>query len=174
MIKKKGALIIIGAVALIIVGIYAYLGGFRSFEVTLAERGDYQLVGHYYSGEYDSDSLKTLFFEAKSLVENGQLNGNLTIVHFSSAEDQDAVDVFMGVVVADTPEDIPSHMELRTIEGGKVIRAVITAHSSVRPLRSTVDERMEAFAAEQNVQLRPLVLEHYLSENELHIERIGK
>lgn len=174
MMKKRTILIVIVILALILIGIYALLGGFRSFEITLSERGDYHLIGHHYAGKYDSDSLKTLFFEAKKLISEGKLEGHLTIAHFYTAEEQDSISIFVGVVVPDNPEHSPAGMEQKTIKGGKVIQATIMAHSSVRPLRTTVDKRMEAFATERNMQLGPIILEHYLSENELHIARIAE
>lgn len=169
---KKSILIILGVLTLSLVGIYAYLGGFRSFEMELLERDDYQLIGHYYAGAYDGDSLETLFFEAKELISNTAVDGNLTIVHFSPDAQQDSIRVFVGVVLPALPNNLPTGMEHRTIEGGQVIRAKITAHYAVRPLRTTVDKRMETYAAERDLNLGPVVLEHYLSDNELHIERI--
>lgn len=172
--KKKSTWIILGLLALILMGVYAYLGGFRSFEITLSEREDYQLVGHYYAGEYRSDSLKTLFFDAKKLITNGILEGNLAIAHFSPVEEQDSISVFIGVAVRNESTQSPPNLEQRTIKAGKVIRANITAHSFVRPLRNKVDKRMEAFAHERGLTLRPIVLEHYLSEDELYIDRIAQ
>lgn len=162
----------LSAITFALIGLYAYLGGFRPIEATLAERDDYQLIGHYYAGEYDGDSLRTLFFEAKDLISSGELEGNLIIVHYSPVADQDSISIFVGVAVPDLPEVLPTHLEHRTLKGGKVIRAEITAHSFVRPLRNKVDESMEAFAMERNMKLRSVVLEHYLSEDELHIERL--
>lgn len=169
---KKSILIILGLLILLLIGIYAYLGGFRSFEIALLERDDYQLIGHYYAGEYDGDSLETLFFEAKAHISDAKLEGTLTIVHFSPDAQQDSIRVFVGVAVPALPNSLPTSMEHRTIEAGKVLQAKITAHYAVRPLRNTVDKRMEAFAAERDLHLSPVVLEHYLSDNELHIERI--
>lgn len=163
----------LGMVGAVVLGIYAYLGGFRPIEVRLIEREEYTLIGNYYEGQYDNDTLGHLFFNAKALIQGEGMPGTLTIVNYSPEAEGDTVSLFIGVLL-DTPrgEQVPEGLEKRTIKGGKVLRASIHAHHLVMPSRDKVDEKLKAFATESHISLRPLSLEQYLAEDSLQIDKI--
>lgn len=174
MTKKSIGLII----AFLIVGvlaIYAYLGGFHPIEISMADKQDYHFIGHYYEGKYDSDSLKQLFFKAKALILEESVAGTLAIANYAPNEENDTIHLFIGVLLNDpTIKDIPEKVERKIIKGGKIISANIKAHAAVRPVRTTVEEQMEAFAHEKGYTLKPLAIELYLAEDELQIDRIAE
>ena len=66
----------------VITAAYFYLGGMNSVEYTVENVSDYHLVGMPFRGKGDSKEIEEAFFKAKGHLEEGVVNGVLTIVHY--------------------------------------------------------------------------------------------
>lgn len=173
--SKKTIGLLISFIAVGVLLFYAYLGGFRSIEISMSDRQNYHLVGHYYEGKYDRDTLKNLFFSAKNIITAGSLPGTLAIVNYvSSQEEEDTVAVFIGILLEDNTVDTLKNWENRSIKGGKIISASIKAHAAVRPFREKVEEKIEEFALKNGYTLKPITFELYKAEDELQIDKIAE
>lgn len=169
--KTIGLLLAIIAVGALL--FYAYLGGFRTIEISISERDSYHLAGHFYAGKYDRDTLKNLFFSAKEFVAENSITGTLAIVNYLPTNvEEDTVAVFIGVLLEDSFAITSQDWETRMIKAGKVISANIKAHAAVRPFRETVEEKIEEYALENGYTLKPFTLELYKAEDELQIDRV--
>ena len=170
--NKKFILYAILFLGVLLLLCYAYLGGFRPVEITVIEKPEYTLTGRYYEGSYDADSLARLFFEAKNNLKDNDKSGTLTIAHLSEPA-ADTVKSFIGILLKESDDYPPlDGFEKKVIAGGTVLRATINAHHLVMPTRTTVDERMQEFAKEKKLSLAPVVIEQYISDEELIIDRI--
>lgn len=165
----------LGILAIIIIAVYNHLGGFQKVKLEVLETAPYHMVGRYYEGKYDRDSLAVLFFEAKSWMQNQEQSGTLTVVNYMGdigAENSDSVKTFIGVLFSrESPEEIAPY-EYREIGGGKKLRASIEAQSIVMPTRETIEEKMKIFAQEKKFLLEPIIIEKYISDEHLVVESV--
>lgn len=154
---------------------YNYLGGFHKIKMEVVETDNYHLLGNFYEGRYDRDSVATLFFEAKKFVDNNETSGILSVVNFlgqKEIEKGDSVEIFVGVIMPDEPSEIPDQLDYRKIEGGKILRASVEAHSLVIPTREKIEGEMKKFAQEKAILLQPIIIEKYISDEKLVVESI--
>lgn len=167
--------ILLGILAIIIIAVYNYLGGFQKVKLEVLETTPYHMVGRYYEGKYDRDSLAALFFEAKSWMQIQEQSGTLTVVNYmgeNGAENSDSVKTFIGVLFSTESPEMIAPYEHREIKGGKKLRASIEAHSIVMPTRETIEEKMKTFAQEEQLLLEPIIIEKYVSDEELVVEGV--
>lgn len=160
------AIMVGGAVA-----VYFYLGGLNSVEVTVTEVSDYNLVGVRFRGNGESDTLRNAFFDARKYVEEGTLDGVLTLVHYKDTTLKDEeVNVFVGVKLNQGTSDIPSSYQRLTIPARRAVRATIEAHNSVMPNAETIEERLLKKAEEMRFELQDFTVEQYVSEQKMVID----
>lgn len=153
------------------IAIYFYLGGLNSVEVTVEEVSDYNLVGIKFTGFSDSDTLRDAFTDAREYVENGRLEGVLTLVHYKdSTLKEDHVKVFVGIKLDKGTSDIPGNYKRLTIPARRAVRATIEAHNSVMPNSETIEERILEKAEEMRFDLLDFTIEQYISEKKLLID----
>lgn len=169
--QRKLLWIIFGVLLIIILGVYYFLGGFNEVAIEVIEVENYEVVGHYYEGPYERDTIASLFFDAKELLENKILSGDLSVINFENDPEQKHSKIFIGILVNQETSDFPKNLERRKVNGGKVIRASIQSHNIVMPTRDKIDEKMTAFAAANNLTLSGVTIERYVSENQLLIEK---
>lgn len=169
--QRKLLWIIFGVLLVILLSVYFFLGGFNEVGVEVAEVENYEVVGHFYEGPYKRDTIASLFFEAKHLLEIKTLSGDLSVINFENDPEQNHSKIFIGILVNQEAADFPAHLESREVGGGKIIRASIQSHNVVMPTRDKIDEKMEAFAAANNLTLTGVTIERYISENHLLIEK---
>lgn len=165
---------IVALLAIMVIGgaaIYFYLGGLNTVEVSVENVEDYNLVGIRFKGQGDSDTLRNAFFEARELLENGDLNGILTLLHYKDTTlAEEEVNVFVGVKLNAGTADLPDHYERLTIPARRTVRATIQAHNSVMPNSSTIEQRLLDKAEELRFELQDFTIEQYLNERELLID----
>lgn len=173
--KRKILWISLGILIIILIAVYNHLGGFHRVKLEVLETGPYHMVGRYYEGKYDRDSIATLFFDAKNWMRNQEEAGTLSVVNYmgdTQNENLDSVKTFIGVIFSkESPEKIAPY-EYRKIEGGKKLRASIEAHSIVMPGRETIEEKMKAYAQEKQFLLKPVMIEKYISDEQLVVESV--
>lgn len=160
------AIMVGGAVA-----VYFYLGGLNSVEVTVETVSDYNMVGVRFKGNGDSDTLRNAFFDARKYVEEGRVEGILTLIHYKDTTLTDEqVNVFVGIKLAQGSSDLPAGYQRLTIPARRSVRATIEAHNSVMPNSATVEERMLEKAEELRFELSDFTIEQYINERVLMID----
>jgi hypothetical protein len=160
------AIMVGGAIA-----VYFYLGGLNSVEVTVEDVSDYNLVGIRFRGNGDSDTLRTAFFDARKYVQEGTLDGVLTLVHYKDTTlKEEEVNVFVGVKLNQGTSGIPSSYQRLTIPARRAVRATIEAHNAVMPNAETIEERLYKKAEEMRFELQDFTVEQYVSEQKMVID----
>lgn len=156
---------------LVVLAVYAYLGGFNPVAVSIQTNNQYTIIGNYYIGAYDRDSLQMLFFEAKEHLEKSKKDGILSIVNYRSGEESDSVEMFVGIL-SKSNNGHPAHWETIHLQAEKAIRAKISAHNLVMPTRPSIATKIQTFADKNNLTLQPILIEKYISENQLEIDHL--
>lgn len=169
---KKYIITVLLLTALISLAGYYYLGGFKERELSLVEIEDYHLVGKLYRGTLENEALGNIFFDVQDKVQKGALEGVLTVVVLKEpVEEKDTVEQFIGVLTEEPVEEVPEGWERHTIEAEQAVRSTIRSHNMVTPKPNVIREELEAFAAEQDLNLQPgISIEKYISERHLEIE----
>ncbi len=165
---------ILGVLAVMLagaIGVYFFLGGLNKVEVTVENVSDYNIVGIRFKGNGDSDTLRNAFFDAREYVQQGRVDGVLTLIHYKDTTLTDEqVNVFVGIKLNQGTSDLPQGYQRLTIPARRAVRATIEAHNSVMPNSETVEERMLEKADELRFSLSDFTIEQYISERIIMID----
>lgn len=150
---------------------YFYLGGMNSVEYTIENVGDYNLVGVPFQGKGDSKEIEEAFFEAKRYLDEGTLEGVLTIVHYQdSTLAEEEQKLFIGIKLNRGASELPLGYERLTIPAQRTVRATIEAHNVVMPSPETIENNIREKALELNIAVQDFTIEQYVSEKQLLID----
>lgn len=168
--QRKLLWTIIGALVIVIFGIYYFLGGFQEVNIEVTRAEHYRIAGNYYEGPYERDTIATLFFTARELLKSKTLSGDLSVVNFDE-NSQDTVKMFIGILLPHNVSGDLEDLQIREIKSDKILRARIESHSIVMPTREKIEGKLQTFAEKNNLVLRDFTLERYISDNKLIIEK---
>jgi len=166
--------IAIGVPTLVAVGIlfiYYWLGGFNPLEIRTMVVNNYYVAGRYFEGAYKSDTMANYFMETKQMIEEGQLEGILTLIYYQEPLGRRGlIKSFVGVNLADTSITLPSGFEWRQIEARQVVQAKVHAHVAVMSNPETIKESIRDHAKKEGLKLASYSIERYLSDWEVITE----
>jgi hypothetical protein len=170
--NKKQFIGITVLITMVVVGVaYIYLGGLNKVTYSVVDVKDYNMVGRHYQGDGDGNDLEAYFFEAKSLLNDGRLSGTLTLVHYNDTSlAEDEVKLFVGVLLDEGIDVLPTDYDRLTIPARRAMRATIEAHNIVMPSPQTIETTLREKAAEYSVRLQDFTIEQYLGERDLLID----
>jgi len=132
---------------------YYLLGGTRPVEVSVAQPGEYFMVGKAFEGRYTNPEMKENFRLARQYVSNGTVKGTLALVFYVRPEANKGQTKCFAGVLTDPKAAVPEAYELRIINAPRVVRATVERHNLVMPSPEAIREQIEAFAKEKNLQL---------------------
>lgn len=168
--KKTITLIGILAIAAITAG-YMYLGGLNKIEYSVENVSDYNLVGLPFKGNGDDPKIEEAFFQAREYVENGTLDGILTLVHYNDTTLVDKeIKLFIGINLSKGTSNLPEGYQRLTIPAQRAMRATIEAHNVVMPSPETIEDNLIEKAKESGFRLQDFTIEQYMSEQQLIID----
>ncbi|SMB82023.1 hypothetical protein SAMN00120144_3045 [Hymenobacter roseosalivarius DSM 11622] len=151
------------ALALILAGVYAYLGGFRQPEVAVITTAKpIFLAGRYYNGPVRGDEFGTLFRQAQQVKANNHLQGTLGNIYYNDPEAAgDTVKAFIGLIVADTvSQNLPPGYHYSTFSGGqRVVQARLKASYMLAP--GKLYSGIKDFAKQQKLGLGQVYVEQF-------------
>ena len=169
--RNKIALGITAFAGLAILFIYYWLGGFNSLQVQTVEVGNYYVAGRYFQGTYKSDTVASYFMETKQLIEQGDLDGVLTLIYDQEPTGKRGqMKSFIGVTMSDTTATLPAGFEWRRIRSDRVVQAKIASHVAVMPNPEKIKERIQDHAKYEGLKLAEYSIEKYLSDWEVITE----
>ncbi len=169
--RQKRIIIGIGVFFTICLALYAYLGGFQEVKLTVESEDEYHIIGKYFEGKVESDTMKTIFLEAKTMAEKKIINGTVVVLYYKDAsKGDDEIECFAGLLLLNKPENIPLGMEYRNFKSKGVIRAKFDGHRIVTPNPSRVKEEVNNYAKENNLTLQSLFIEKYFSNNAIEVD----
>jgi hypothetical protein len=167
---SKKFLVTILVVVAIGVGIYAYVGGFNSPEITVTTSKTLYVAGKPFNGSVKDKQLGEAFRRAAEVVKKKELAGVPGSIYYNNPDESgDSLKAFIGVLVPDSAVTLPSDYELRVVPGGKkIVHGNIHAHFMIAPKK--LYEAIFDYAKEQNLQLENFYVEWFPSDNEAIVE----
>ena len=150
--------------ALVIWGIFRWLGGGREHIFSIRELPDMNLYGHMYEGRPGSPELEKYFFEVRdqSSFREGHY---LTLVSFGTSNTVDTLRQFIGT----ENSDVPDNFENYTLPAASYVEVVLDMHAMVRPSPGRIREEAETFAEQKGLQIAGWNLEVFTAEDELTV-----
>ncbi len=153
------------------IGLYAYLGGFKTATVTKTKSDTVIIAGKYYEGPLNGEELGVLFREAAQLIENKKINGTLANIYYNNPEaDQDSIKAFIGIRVTDSASvALPAGYILRRFAGGQpVLQSTVNAHYIVSP--NKVYPALFDYLKEHKLKTEPPYLELFPDKNSILVQ----
>lgn len=169
--NKKIALAIVAVIMLSLVGLYVYLGGLNTIEISIQNvQGPYRIVGIDFEGRPTDKRVREHFFDLRERIERGELKGRLSMVYFRDAETKrNEVKLFMGVILDEIPAEIPDEFRMMGVEVREVVEARLEVHNLVMPSPASIEERMIAFAQNAGYTHQPISIEIYSPDNSVRV-----
>jgi len=144
---------------------YNQMGGFREPEITYEPVKEYTLAGRKFKGKASDPAMEQLFSEMKQIKEENQYQGSLVMVWYKEvSRKNEPVEVFIGIEVL-SGEVAPEQLETIILRMGGVIRAKISAHTSVMPSPERVLKMIRIFAEKNSYKLQDIVIDKYPAES---------
>lgn len=150
---------------------YYWLGGFNPLQVELVPVDQIYLVGRYFEGRQQSDTIRRYFNEMKEYVQGDTYPGQLVIIYDQEPRGPSGqVKVFVGVRMQKPLKEAAGGLQLRTLEASRAIRISKASHSVVMPNPEDLNKLIADYAREQHLKLRGPSMEIYLPDNRLLVE----
>ncbi|MEK6476628.1 hypothetical protein WJR50_03800 [Catalinimonas sp. 4WD22] len=167
---KKITLIALPVLALIVLAYYL-LGGFNQIEIQKVKVEGYHLAGHFYEGPFKEDELKSYFFQMQDYVKNNELQGTVGVVNYDTKQAaEDSIRQFIGVILDENNQQIPSGLNQEKVPAQEALRAVIRAHPIVMPNPVQVVEQLRSRAKDEEISLKEFSIEQYIGEQEIWVD----
>jgi hypothetical protein len=169
--RRRATVLFLFLLVLASIGGYALLGGFKEPRMSVVQISGYRLAGKEFKGRSGAPELNDIFSRAKSLNEAGKLPGTLAAIYYETEEaEKGNVHTFAGVIVGDSPVQLPEGFTFRTIPAGRAVQAEIFAHYLVAPAPGRVQENLAGFARRNSLKPAAFVLEKYFGSNNIVLE----
>ncbi len=170
--RKIQIIIFIVIIILAISGsIYVRLGGTKNVEIKEITTDTYWLAGKKYAGKRNNKAYTKLLNETADLVKNKQINGVFSVYHFINPDsEKDTLNTLVGIIVADTTQQMPDGYTLEKLNSQKAIQALIQSHWLVSPNPVEVNKQMKEYALKNRVVLKEEILEKYNQDKEILTE----
>ncbi|WP_192822468.1 GyrI-like domain-containing protein [Rufibacter sp. LB8] len=158
---NKKFFIYMAVVLAITLGIYAYVGGFSSVDITKATSEQTFVVGRYYQGNPESKELGERFTEVGQLVEKKQLTGDFAGIYYNKpTKETKLLKAFIGVAVADSTVAVPQGFELRVVPAGQPV-LLGKSEASVMLAPKLIYEALFDYAEEHKLALQEFYVERF-------------
>jgi len=156
-------------VAALVFWLYIKLGGLEKVQLQYIQSPTaFLLAGEKYEGGYHSTEVEQIFVRARTLMEEGVLDGPLAVVNYGPDEKAQKIEQFIGVLVS-SKQELPEGWSFLELAPENVVQATITAHNLVMPGPDEVREMAEETASREGGALLGYTIEIYKSERELVI-----
>ncbi|AWW31253.1 hypothetical protein DN752_14595 [Echinicola strongylocentroti] len=163
----KKTLIIVGILAALGFSIFAYLGGFKDYPITVIEQESLHLYGLTYRGTPQDEGLKNTFQTIEAaLTEEAEATLH-TIYYVEPAGKLDTMKVFVGL--DKTNDGMKADWEEKVIQGNQFLVADLRYDKWVMPRPATIKEDMQAFAVEHHLTLSGIFIDRLLREDHVQV-----
>ncbi|WP_299818640.1 GyrI-like domain-containing protein [uncultured Pontibacter sp.] len=152
---------VLAGLAIILLVLYTYMGGFTKPDVTLATSKTIYVAGQPFEGSVKDETLGNAFQRAAKLVESKELEGVLGNIYYNDPDKSgDSLKAFVGVIVPNADVKLPEGYTMRTVEGGKkVVRAEVNASIMLSPKK--LYGAVYDYAEEEKLKLEDFYVEWF-------------
>ena len=166
--KKSNIAVVVGVLVVFGVGIYWWLGGFNSVEMSIRDRNNVKLLGLTYRGTPQDEGMVGTFQKVEQLLKNSPHSSLHTIYYTEPAGKLDTLQVFVGIEWLDTFED-KGDFEVKEISCSRVIVAEMDAHRLVMPTPKSVKAQIESFARENGLALQGVYVDQIIDRTRVNV-----
>lgn len=150
---------------------YDRLGGFEKVEVFELKGENVVIIGQEFYGKQTSPDIESFFEDARKLISNNLVKGELCIVDYQSDTIPDNfLHMYIGVLLSQEMAEVPNGFEVREIESDKRFAVFLSMHPIVRPSPSRIRNLFNEAASKKGVTLEPFTLEKHYPDNTMSIE----
>ncbi|MFD2513905.1 GyrI-like domain-containing protein [Pontibacter locisalis] len=157
----KNFLYIMAGVAIILLVLYTYIGGFTAPDVKVKTSEEMYVAGQPFIGSVDDEALGKAFQRAAEVLDKNELEGVLGNIYYNDPDKSgDSLRAFIGVIVPDSNVALPAGYTLRTVPGGrKVVHVEVNANVVLSP-RKLYAAAFD-FAKEEKLKLEEFYVEWF-------------
>jgi hypothetical protein len=156
---KKFLYIMVG-IAIVMLVLYTYLGGFTTPDVAVRPSEKMYIAGIPFNGSLDDERFGNYFRRAAEVVDKGELQGMLANVYYNDPESNDSIDAFIGIIIPDSAVLLPADYELRVIPAKRnVVHAEANANMALLPRK--LYKAVFDYAKENNLKLETFYVEWF-------------
>jgi hypothetical protein len=161
---------VMAGLAIVLLVIYTYLGGFTKPDVKLTTSETVYIIGQPFVGSVKDEALGNAFQSAAKLLETKELTGTLGNIYYNDPDKSgDSLRAFIGIIVPDTNVSVPVGYTLRVVKGGKrVIRAEVNANIMLAPKR--LYGAVYDYAKEEKLKLEDFYVEWFPAQDKGIVE----
>ncbi|QHL88250.1 hypothetical protein GU926_12740 [Nibribacter ruber] len=143
------------------IGIYAYVGGFKQVDITKTTSSQIFIAGKLYEGKPDAEELGDLFQEVGQMVEQKKIVGEPAGIYYNNPEKKsNTLRAFIGVAIADTTVALPKGYKVRIVKAGQpVLQGTLDASQMIAPKK--IYEALFAYAEDHKIKLKNYFVERY-------------
>lgn len=158
-------------IATSIMYIHDRLGGNDPLETYEIEGARKTIIGQDFVGRQTSAQIEEYFLEAKDLLRENRLTGELTIVSYKSDTlAGNEVHFFIGVSIDTDMAEIPDGFEVRKYRTGKRLAVFLSMHPIVRPAPRKIEKKLTLYAAQNDIKLKNFFMEVHYPDNSMKVE----
>ena len=175
--NKTFLYILASLLSVIVIAACAYflLGGFKEVIVFETNNNVYSIAGRDFKGRISNDTLGIYFNEMKSIVDNGELNGDLCLINYLDSNlNNNEIHQFIGIIMEAKIAEIPSGLKVLEIESEFSFSAALIMHPLVRPNSEKVQALIYELAQSKGQELKDYSLEIFYRDNSVIVEMFGK
>ena len=152
---------IMAGLAIVLLVLYTYLGGFTAPEVTVTTSKTIYMAGQPYQGSIEDEALGKAFQRAAQVLEKKELDGVPGNIYYNDPDKSgDSLRAFIGVIIPDSGVTLPEGYELRTVQGGRqVVHVEVNANVAISPKK--LYKAVFDYAKEKNLKLEEFYVEWF-------------
>jgi DNA gyrase inhibitor GyrI len=149
------------AVAVVLMVLYTYIGGFSAPKVDIATSETMYVAGQLFEGSVEDEAMGKAFQRAAEVLDKKELDGMLGNIYYNDPDKSgDSIRAFIGIILMDSVSTLPNGFTLRKIEGGKkVVHAEVEANVVLSPKK--LYTAVFDYAKEQKLELEDFYIEWF-------------
>ncbi|WP_439880950.1 GyrI-like domain-containing protein [Pontibacter sp. MBLB2868] len=161
---------VMAGLAIILLVLYTYIGGFTAPEVTVKTSDTMYVAGQPFEGSVDDEAMGQAFQRAAEVLKNKELEGMLGNIYYNDPDKSgDSLRAFIGVIVPDAGVTLPAGYTLRTVPGGKkVVHVEVDANVVLSP-RKLYAAAFD-YAKEEKLKLEDFYVEWFPTDDKGMLE----
>lgn len=166
--KKKGILIGVPVIVVVLVFVFYQMGGFRQIELEVVENAKLELSGIHFVGIPQDKRLRESFEKTEQLLQQHPEAKLHTIYYREPAGKLDTMEVFVGIEQKWLSSN-PEGFEQLGLSSEKAVVATIRRHRFVMPNPETVKASIREFAKANKLPEPSLFIDQIISPEEVRV-----
>jgi DNA gyrase inhibitor GyrI len=166
----KKLLYVMAGIAIILLVLYTYLGGFAAPDVSVTTSQTMYVAGQPFEGSVEDEALGDAFQRVSQVLQEKELEGYPGNIYYNDPDKSgDSIRAFIGIIIPDSAAKLPEGYTLRTVPGGrKVVRAEATASIALLPKK--LYAAVFDYAKEEKLKLEEFYVEWFPEDDKGMLE----